>query len=78
MVDPVEEYQTAIADIEEAHKIALRAFVKYFVTNWKATKEEWVKAFDVPAPTDEWFLGFGAGVDSAEGCLEHFFGDYHP
>lgn len=72
-----DEYDSALFEIEEAYRQALRAFAKYFRETWKATPAEWEKAFEGPVPSDDWFSGFNAGVDSIDGALDTFLEEFY-
>lgn len=76
-MNPAEEYQAAVAAIEEAHKTALRAFAEWFAREWKITREQWRKNFADPLPEGDWFDGYNAGVESVKGALDAFLGDHH-
>jgi hypothetical protein len=76
--DPAAEYQNAFSEIEDAHKRSIKAFASWFAKNWKITREEWVEAYAEAAPSDEWFNGHNAGVESIDVALDSFFGDFHP
>lgn len=78
MDDPVGEYGSAVEGLEVAYKAGLRAFAKWFATEWQLTREEWVKAYAEPPPSDEWFRGHNAGVEAVLMGCDHFLGDFHP
>lgn len=71
------EYHEAVADLEAAYKVGVRAFAEWFAREWKMTREEWLKAYQEPPPSDDWFTGQNAGVESVTGALESFFDEYH-
>jgi hypothetical protein len=72
------EYQGAVQDLETAYKAGVRAFAEWFAREWLMTRDEWVKSYAEPPPSDEWFKGQNAGVLSVIGALDSFFGDFHP
>jgi len=72
-----DEYHSAIFDLEETYRQGVRAFAKWFSETWTMTREEWIKAFDDPPPSDDYFKGFNAGVESVSGALDQFLDEFH-
>lgn len=75
--DGVAEYQQAITDLNETFKVGVRAFAKYFVTEWLIDRKGWENSYSEPWPGDEYMKGFNAGVEAAESACDSFLGDYH-
>ena len=78
MSDESAEYQGAVQDLEIAYKDGVKAFAQWFAREWLMTREMWIKSYQEPPPSDEWFKGHNAGVEGVMVALDTFFGDFHP
>lgn len=72
---PVAEYETALAKLHEAHTDGVRAFAKWFAEHWQQTREEWIRESAAAPPSQAWFDGRKAGVESAVDAVEFYFGE---
>jgi uncharacterized damage-inducible protein DinB len=68
-------YLHAVQLQQDALASALRAFAKWFATEWQQTREQWEKETAEPAPSPDWFAGRAEGVRSAEDAVEFFIGE---
>lgn len=65
----------ALQQIEEAYREGIRAFAQWFAKNWQQSREEWIREISEEPPSQEWFDGRAAGVESAVDAVEFYFGE---
>lgn len=70
MADPT--YDTAIYDLEEALKTALRAYAKWHTENWNMSKEQADKEFNDPPKSQDYWDGYSAGIESTLASIDFF------
>ena len=75
--DGVPEYQSAISDLNECCRAGVRAFAKYYAKEWQISREQWLKSYAEPCPSDEYLKGFNAGCEAVEAACDSFLGEYH-
>lgn len=78
MSDQSNEYLAAVQDLEGAYKAGVRAFAEWFAREWLMSREDWIKCYEEPPPSEEWFKGHNVGVEAVIDALDTFFGDFHP
>ena len=70
------EFQNAVDALERSYRDGLRAFAEWFAKEWQLTPEGWRKAFADPVPSEEWFEGYAAGVESVGPALDTFIDEH--
>ena len=78
MSEEAAEYQAAVQELEVSYKAGVRAFAEWFAKEWTITRDQWGNQYESKPPSDEWFKGHNAGVESVILALDSFFGDFHP
>jgi hypothetical protein len=76
MSNEAAEFQNAVDAIERSYRQGLRAFAEWFAKEWQLTPEGWRKAFADPVPSEDWFDGYNAGVESARTALDTFIDEH--
>ena len=70
------EFQTAVEALERSYRQGLKAFAEWFAKEWQMTPEQWCEAFADPVPSEKWFEGYNAGVESARTALDIFIDEH--
>lgn len=71
------EYQQAIIDLNETFRAGIRAFAAWFAADFQTSPAQWRHAYSDPRPTDEWFTGYNAGVESVMTAADLFLDEFH-
>ena len=66
------EFEDALGHVEQGLRNGIKQFAVWMASNWKMTREEWIKSFAEPPPQGDYFDGYNAGIESAITACEHF------
>lgn len=72
------DYEDALWNMQESYKDGIRAFAKWFAKEWQLSPEQWIKDYAEDPPSQEWFAGRNAGVQSVVDAVDCFIGEFHP